>query len=41
LKRIDELSLGWRTELIFPAFDGLIEERSDSRWRPTKATRSR
>lgn len=29
MKRVDELSLGWRTELIFPAFDGLVEQRGD------------
>ncbi|WP_280152530.1 GNAT family N-acetyltransferase [Piscinibacter sp. XHJ-5] len=29
MKRIDQLSLGWRTDLIFPRFDAHVIERSD------------
>ena len=29
MKSLDELSLGWRTDLIFPRFDGELLQRSD------------
>jgi RimJ/RimL family protein N-acetyltransferase len=29
VKRLDQLSLGWRTHLIFPRFDGQVIERAD------------
>jgi RimJ/RimL family protein N-acetyltransferase len=29
LKRLNQLSLGWRTHLIFPRFDGQVIERAD------------
>jgi hypothetical protein len=35
LKRIDQLSLGWRTDLIFPRFDAQVVERADHWLIPT------
>jgi RimJ/RimL family protein N-acetyltransferase len=29
MKRVDQLSLGWRTQLIFPRFDAQVIERAD------------